>query len=483
MLALLMILTVSRSFGGQHKFGGGSFGGGRVQTKSFKFGKYFKGMGDYSDNTYWCFVPNKYEEGKKYPLVIDIHGGGFTMGSAMKTPMSKDPATINAADYVGKGMIVCSLGYRLVTTKYFYKDSNGNNHVEEFLKVDGKGRITIDSSKIITDYKVKVGRQEFMTKCIYDAVQAFEHILTKSNLPIDPHNIGFYSVSAGTAEAAYLTWTYPKWNKGRYTVKGFMGSFNQLDYPVQNILEPVWSIFAKDTGTNGRLAGILSQKDCGKIVGNPWCSQRSDIPVCNEQWNDHRMQKYCGPNFGSVTLGEIIQDPTSTWQITTKQDKGLYRLWCTSCQIKDADPNPDLHVYIDNPLSGTDWMSVVHNARFAIGYADLGDKYGYQYTVKYQDFPGMSPSDRSGGFGGNTRSKDSCHGSGAGYMNCAFKSDSSAFVSFRQDLETDEVAPDAFAGTPNNSTQARTHAHGHHSKKSHNKKSRKTNIEARRLFF
>ena len=45
----------------------------------------------------------------------------------------------------------------------------------------------------------------------------------------------------------------------------------QLDYPVQNMLDQVWSLWADDVGADTPLSTILRFEDCGVIIGNPWC--------------------------------------------------------------------------------------------------------------------------------------------------------------------------------------------------------------------
>ena len=65
------------------------------------------------------------------------------------------------------------------------------------------------TGKVMSDYKIRVGRQEFNTKCSYDAVQGFEHLLSLAdNLGIDVHSIAFTGGSAGGGEINYLTYVY-----------------------------------------------------------------------------------------------------------------------------------------------------------------------------------------------------------------------------------------------------------------------------------
>ena len=78
----------------------------------------------------------------------------------------------------------------------------------------------------------------------------------------------------------------------------------QLDYPVQNILDQVWSLWADDVGNETLLTTILGQDvaDCEMCVGNPWCSARveSQTPLCNATWHAATMARYCGADGGRM---------------------------------------------------------------------------------------------------------------------------------------------------------------------------------------
>eukprot|EP00665_Eupelagonemidae_sp_cell47_P000402 gene402-557_t len=63
----------------------------------------------------------------------------------------------------------------------------------------------------------------------------------------------------------------------------------QLDYPVQNMIAAAdgadggpWKLWADGVGSATKLSKILSKSDCGMIVGNPWCSESSDMDLCNK---------------------------------------------------------------------------------------------------------------------------------------------------------------------------------------------------------
>ena len=92
---------------------------------------------------------------------------------------------------------------------------------------------------VASDYKVRVGRQEFNTKCSFDAAAGFEDLLSRaSTFGLDVHRVGFTlgfgltnpnpnpnpkpkptpnpspkqvgftGSSAGGGEMHYLSWTY-----------------------------------------------------------------------------------------------------------------------------------------------------------------------------------------------------------------------------------------------------------------------------------
>ena len=92
------------------------------------------------------FTPTGFDalSGKKYPIMIEYHGGGFTGGQATHQ-VSRE-----VQSYIDNGFFFASMNYRLVATKYFYKHQ-GQEFEEEFLHVNSTGHIWPDSSgKFIT---------------------------------------------------------------------------------------------------------------------------------------------------------------------------------------------------------------------------------------------------------------------------------------------------------------------------------------------
>merc|ERR1711988_1398535 len=143
------------------------------------------------------------------------------------------------------------------------------------------------------------GRQEYNTKCYFDAVQMIEHLISHADAyGVDVHRISFTGDSAGGGEMNYLIWVYHQWNVGRYTPVGMVYINAQLDYPVNNILDRVWKLWTDDVGEHTKLSTILDKTDCGLIIGNPWCVEpdrsKSDYNLCNETWQEESMARFRG---------------------------------------------------------------------------------------------------------------------------------------------------------------------------------------------
>eukprot|EP00756_Hemistasia_phaeocysticola_P029584 Hpha_TRINITY_DN16239_c0_g8::TRINITY_DN16239_c0_g8_i1::g.14584::m.14584 len=368
--------------------------GAGVQTRSFVYGKYSGTNNNTEANTYYLFTPEGHDPARdgKLPIVLEIHGGGFTGGSATKKPN----AAVTAA--VDNGMAWISVDYRLVATKYYY----GGGKLEELIHVDAQGRLTLDTTgKTMEDYKVRRGRQEFNTKCSYDAAQAMEHIIAHADeLGIDVHRIATTGGSAGGGEIHYLTWVYHSFagNAARYTPVGMVYTMAQLDYPVQNMLDRVWSLWADDVGGDTKLSSILQFSDCGMIVGNPWCvspqKDKAEYNLCNATYQEYAMERFCNDEtkYNAATIADV-RDALVWPRKDPEVGAGMEVLWYNSLNMQKHMPSPHFYLYSANQLNSTAGMNVVHNALYARNYATYAERAGVNYTVYYTDYHGMTQAD------------------------------------------------------------------------------------------
>ena len=305
------------------------------------YGKYFsydaEGATSTEGSAYYVFLPTSRARAAnaagELPVVVEYHGGGFTGGSAT----SQQTAAIDA--FLQNGVAYASMDYRLVATKYYYGSGDAVCE-EEFIHADSTGRLSLDTAGMVaSDYQVRVGRQEFNTKCSFDAAAGFEDLLSRAaTLGLDVHRIGFTGSSAGGGEIHYLSWAYRALDRNwrRYTPVAMVYTMAQLDYPVQNILDRVWGLWADDVGNETLLTDVLAQTsaDCEMCVGNPWCGttgEGAQTALCNRTWHEATMARYCGDGGGrmaGVTLGELRR--TQVWPMETEHDRGLARWLCPS---------------------------------------------------------------------------------------------------------------------------------------------------------
>jgi hypothetical protein len=247
--------------------------GSSYTTTKLVYSKYFTKAAtkDGDGASYYLNIPTTNSTSGKFPIVVEFHGGGFTRGAATMTCNAECEALLD------NGIAFASMNYRLVATQYYYCDDGSATcstpKEEEFIHAASDGNLTLDTTgMVMTDYHVRIGRQELNTKCSYDAGLAQEHLIAHADENnIDVHRIAYTGGSAGGGEINYLTWVYHALgdNAERYTPVAMVYSMAQLDYPVQNMLDKVWRDWADDVGEGTKLSTILSRADCGMIIGNP----------------------------------------------------------------------------------------------------------------------------------------------------------------------------------------------------------------------
>lgn len=360
------------------------------------YGKYQSESGDQADNSFYLFkAPEHKKTTGPLPVIIHFHPGGFFSGS----PWKKENAEIK--EYLRNGFAVVSVGYRLVTEKYFYESKDGSNKTEELIKVDDEGKLSLDERSTMEEYKVRIGKQEFITKYLYDATQMMENLIeNKDKFGLDIDRIVFVGESTGGAAIHYLTWLYHKWNVGRFTPKGMILNNAQLDYPVHNMLDQTWDLFVETMGAHVKLSEVVSPEACPIVIGNHMCGsplgEVSDYELCNHVWNKKALQRFCGEALKSATLGEVKKQ--QVWPKADKEvGKGMEKLWYASKNMQKHLPSDPFYMYVANSMNGTDAVSVAHHSIFALNfakYAEMGKQGSIHYTIYYSDFAHMTEADR-----------------------------------------------------------------------------------------
>lgn len=340
-------------------------------------------------NTYYLWRPTS-KASSPVPTLIQIHGGGFTGGSATRT------LTAEIEGYLDNGIAYVSVDYRLVTTKYF-KGSEGSPEEEEFIHASADGSLALDESgKPMSSYAVRVGRQEFNTKCSFDAAAALEDLVSRAGaLGLDMHRVGFTGSSAGGGEINYLAWVYHRLHPGRFTPVSMAYDMAQLAYPVENTLDTVYGLWADDVGSDTSLSSLIVQDACPTVVGNPWClpGAQSETDVCNRSWHESAMERFCAAGaFGKATLGQLREE--QVWDASRdEQAAGIKALWDNPANMALHTPKP-FFLYVFNHLNSSAAMSFVHNSLYARQYFKVAKQAGINVTAYWSDYTGMKEADK-----------------------------------------------------------------------------------------
>lgn len=373
------------------------------------YGKYQSEDGDRTDNSYYLFRNPAHKQSEEgLPIIVHFHHGGFFEGA----PWKKENKEIKS--YLSKGFAVVSVGYRLVTEKYFYEAEDGENKTEELIHVSADGMLSLDvNNRTMDSYKVRVGKQELITKYLYDSTQMIENLISNADkFGLDIHRIVFVGESTGGAGMQYLTWVHHKWNVGRYTPRGMVYHNAQLNYPVHNMLGETWDLFVDSMGPDTKLSDVVSQEACPTIIGNHMCGSplgvASDYDLCNEDWNKQALDRFCGKALESATLGEVQKlqrwpkdEVESSGAVLApppaKESNGFEQLWDNAKNMQKHVPHEPFYLYVANAMNGTRAMDAAHHSVFALNfakYAEMGKEGAIQYTAYYTDFAHMTEADR-----------------------------------------------------------------------------------------
>jgi len=250
----------------------------------------------------------------------------------------------------------------------------------------------------LTDYKVKIGRQEFVTKCIYDATRAMDYIIEHAAaLNVDLNKISTMSDSAGGAEAHYLTWTYQLLKP--YTVLSMVHARAQVDYFVQNTIKKVYSAFTEELGPEALLSDYVSAEDCGTVVGNPQCADPDEYetPLCNSSWYELTMEKFCGSTFNEVTLGQL--EMSQVWIPQNDHERGLDYLFDITESMRSfaqsGMPKPRIWIQNHEGKAGEKtWSAWAHHGIFAHKVFKLCNELDLVCAAHWAAWQGIKPESK-----------------------------------------------------------------------------------------
>lgn len=191
----------------------------------------------------------------------------------------------------------------------------------------------------------------------------------------------------------YLTYVYHQSHQDTFTPTGMTYDACMLDVPTANILDQVWEIVASNTvdGPETKLANLITPDICWWVVGSgcadprfaKWFSPDMPYTTCNVTWDQNAVQRFCGANFGSVTVGDLQK--SQIWLEDTEYAKGLTKIWYASRNILQYTPR-QFHVYLQNTA---DAYGLLHSPIYSAEYKKLFDKVGVQYTMYYDAVAGM----------------------------------------------------------------------------------------------
>lgn len=366
--------------------------GTAYSVKTLAYGEYFRGSENLlSSNTLTVFSPNVdavFQTDAGMPLVMHFHGGGFIGGDATRECNSE------VESYLNNGIAYVSVDYRLVGETFYYKDLEGSSKEEEFINVKEDGELSLDSSMLLSEYIVRTGWQELITKCVYDGARALDYLVEHAaELELDPHRISFTGDSAGTAIIFYLSLVYPRL-KGTpsYTVVSVTLLNAQLNYPFLPMLDAAWKLWRDDLGEDALLSTICSKEGCPEVMGQGgrWCPRPDD---CNATWSEEAATRFCGDSFAMTTLGDMVD--WYTWPTDSAFNRGLTKLWYTSSNLANlerSEAEGPLFVYVANKANTLDLNGLTHAAFWARSYARVLEEKStddVMFVTRYEDYPGM----------------------------------------------------------------------------------------------
>ena len=307
-----------------------------------------------SDQTMNIFPVNNPVSGTKYPLVIEIHGGGFYA----KKKSNKRPSELEKIDCV-----FVSFEYRRVTRYYKDKDTG---KAEKAIEVGNDN--TLSESQTVelydTDYtKNFINRTNYALKCIYDCVLQMNYLVDNADMyQIDLDRVFFFGASAGTLMCNYLTYVYSPIKN--YNVVSTAYDNAQLNYSVESTSSQVFSLYEDEFG------GIDTVSNSQNIFGTNWATVCESFlnPTCEDKDNevkelcvssheDYIRSTYCKQNAGGFTLSDLSDDENLKLTMPFADLKTI---------ITNSSVVPD-YCYVSNKMIG----NIPHNKLYAKKYKEV----------------------------------------------------------------------------------------------------------------
>jgi len=315
-----------------------------------------------SDQTMNVFPVKNPVSGTKYPLVIEIHGGGFYA----KKKSNQRPLELENIDCV-----FASFEYRRVTRYYKDKDTG---KAEKAIEVGNNN--TLSESQTVelydADYtKNFINRTNYALKCIYDCILQMNYLVDNADTyQIDLDRVFFFGASAGTLMCNYLTYVYSPIKN--YNVVSTAYDNAQLNYSVESTSSQVFSLYEDEFGdidvvSNSNDIFGMNWMDTGGVCEsflNPTCSDDSNEvkELCVSSHEDYIRSTYCKEDAGSFTLSDLSNDEKLKLTMPFADLKTI---------ITNSSVVPE-YCYVSNKIIG----NMPHNKLYAKKYKEVYETKG-----------------------------------------------------------------------------------------------------------
>jgi hypothetical protein len=240
------------------------------------------------------------------------------------------------------------------------------------------------------DYKNRVSYLELITKCVFDSIQALEHLVAHATAwNLDVHNIVFFGSSAGAAEVNYLTWVYHRWNHHRYTPVGMILTTPQLDLPVFGAVGRIWRFWDNHSHPDAYVKEIIQIFGwCERDIGNVLCVVKpgsESNPACNRNWQKLVVERFCSSPavFNNVTIAQLHKELQWSGDVP-EVDAGIKVLWYTSQNMMKYQPKR-FHLFLSHVSRSA--MTFDHSPTYIVGYVEQAILAGINFTAYYGHYP------------------------------------------------------------------------------------------------